>query len=146
MLVADPDGRRGAEDHRFWRGQGTDRATQLHRADALHAELGRPDRHAGVREPGVAGRLRPARDVDTRPTYSLGVILYQLLVRVLPFEPKEPRSAGIDGILKMIREVEPPSRALRLSTLGSERSTLDLPPGTGGSTCPRCDDNSGDLD
>jgi eukaryotic-like serine/threonine-protein kinase len=48
--------------------------------------------------------------------YSLGVILYQLLVGVLPFESKELRAAGLEAVLRVIREQEPtkPSTKIRM--------------------------------
>ncbi|PWU11290.1 MAG: hypothetical protein C5B50_23620 [Verrucomicrobia bacterium] len=57
-------------------------------------------------------------DIDTRSDiYSLGVLLYELLVGITPFDTKELMSQGIDAMRKTIREKDPLRPSTRLSRI-----------------------------
>ncbi len=62
-------------------------------------------------------------DVDTRSDiYSLGVMLYELLAGIAPFDSQKMRQATIGEVQRMIQEDAPKRPSSRLSELLSQRS------------------------
>jgi serine/threonine protein kinase/tetratricopeptide (TPR) repeat protein len=89
------------------------RLTEMTMFTEAGAMLGTPD----YMSPEQADRNE--RNIDTRTdVYSLGVILYELLVGALPFGSHELRAAGMEAMLQKIRQQEPPRPSTKLRSLG----------------------------
>jgi len=90
--------------------------------NTMFTELGAMVGTPGYMSPEQADQWE--QNIDTRTdVYSLGVILYQLMVGVLPFDAKSLRAAGVEAVLRAIREDEPTKPSSKIRSMGDASNT-----------------------
>ena len=89
----------------------------------LYTELGRAVGTPTYMSPEQAGLS--SEDVDHRTdVYSLGVLLYEILIGELPHDWASPSPVAYDEIVRRIREEDPPTPSSRWTRLSVERSEI----------------------
>src|SRR5205085_2903276 len=81
--------------------------------------VGTPEYASPEQADTMTGDIGESSDV-----YSLGVLLYELLIGAVPFDTATLRNAGLAEMLRIIREEEVPSLSRKLTSMGAAASDI----------------------
>jgi len=81
--------------------------------------VGTPEYASPEQAEVVAGEIGETSDV-----YSLGVLLYELLIGAVPFDAARMRQAGLAEMLRIIREEDAPPLPRKLTTMGTAAADI----------------------
>jgi len=120
VLVAEQDGTPVPKVIDFGIAKATDMwAAESTRVTQFGQIVGTPEYASPEQADTMTGEIDETSDV-----YSLGVLLYELLIGAVPFDSASLRNAGLAEMLRMIREDEAPSLTRRLTSMGAAASGI----------------------